>query len=73
MYLNSEEQFLICGMQMLCLQEDPDNLPFTTEELKNCLHNLTNLAPGKDEIHNEMLKYCHPEMLTKILDLFNDV
>ena len=47
------------------------NLPFSLKELKLRVSELSNTAPGPDQIHNEILKHLPDETLQALLDIFN--
>lgn len=54
-------------------KENPDlDAPFTLTELTFAISNLTrNTTPGKDRIHNKLLRNLSPECTAALLDYFN--
>ena len=54
-------------------EEKDYNLPFTLSELKLCINDLSNSAPGPDQIHNLILKHLPEETILLLLNIFNDI
>ena len=47
------------------------NCPFTLHELVTAISDLSNTAPGPDNIHNEILKHLPNQTLLLLLDIYN--
>ena len=49
------------------------NEPFTISELKLCINDLSNTAPGPDGIHNQIIQRLPDETLHVLLKIYNDI
>ena len=49
------------------------NTPFTMNELKLCINELSSTAPGPDSIHNDIIKHLPNETISLLLTILNNI